>query len=79
MGAEQVERVLAEGDSCCVRVGDRTTLLRFHHPETGQILTRSSCTDRVNYDHGVGRAACERELRRWLWLLLAHPEVRGSD
>ena len=51
-------------------------MLRFHHPQTGQILTRSSCTDAVNYDHGAGRAACERELRRWLWLLLAHPEVR---
>ena len=69
---QRVDRVFTEGEKRFGRVGDRTTVLRFHHPETGQLVVRTAGHDARHFDDAVGRQDCELEVRKTLWFLLGN-------
>lgn len=64
---QQIDEIIANGKVVVMKLGEKTTLVKFTSKEGFEIIGTSACVSAENYNEEIGKGICLERIKNKLW------------
>jgi len=66
---DRIDKLIKESEIECIKMGEKTTVVKLTLPNGFSIVESSSCVDPDNYDEALGKKLCVEKITNKIWEL----------
>lgn len=64
---QQIDKIIDNGKLETIKLGEKTTLVKFTTKEGFEIVETSACVDKANFNMSIGKEICLEHIKNKLW------------